>query len=81
MNVKLPQLTKCQQVTATFRIPCCLNKGTYTVTVGIHSEEGLSYDWIDELVVFEVNNSNVRDGLIDMNSRVEININNNLIYK
>jgi lipopolysaccharide transport system ATP-binding protein len=81
MNVKLPQLNKGQQVTATFRIPCCLNKGTYTVTVGIHSEEGLSYDWIDELVVFEVNNSNIRDGIIDMNSSVEININNNLIYK
>ncbi len=81
MNVRLPQLNKDQQVTATFRIPCCLNKGTYTVTVGIHSEEGLSYDWIDELVVFEVNNSNVRDGLIDMNSSVEININNKLIYK
>ena len=81
MNVKLPQLNKCQQVTATFRIPCCLNKGTYTVTVGIHSEEGLSYDWIDELVVFEVSNSNIRDGIIDMNSSVEININNNLIYK
>jgi lipopolysaccharide transport system ATP-binding protein len=81
MNVKLPQLNKGQQVTATFRIPCCLNKGTYTVTVGIHSEEGLSYDWIDELVVFEVNNSNIRDGIIDMNSSVEISINNNLIYK
>jgi len=81
MNIRFPQLNKDQQVTATFRIPCCLNKGTYTVTVGIHSEEGLSYDWIDELVVFEVNNSNIRDGIIDMNSIVEININNNLIYK
>jgi lipopolysaccharide transport system ATP-binding protein len=81
MNIRFPQLNKDQQVTATFRIPCCLNKGTYTVTVGIHSEEGLSYDWIDELVVFEVNNSNIRDGIIDMNSSVEININNDLIYK
>jgi len=81
MNIRFPQLNKDQQVTATFRIPCCLNKGTYTVTVGIHSEEGLSYDWIDELVVFEVSNSNIRDGIIDMNSSVEININNNLIYK
>lgn len=81
MNVRLPQLDKDQQVTAIFRIPCCLNKGTYTVTVGIHSEEGLSYDWIDELVVFEVNNSNIRDGIIDMNSSVEVNINNSLICK
>ena len=81
MNIRLPQLNKDQQVTATFRIPCCLNKGTYTVTAGLHSEEGLSYDWIDELVVFEVNNSKVRDGLIDMNSTIEINFNNKLIYK
>jgi lipopolysaccharide transport system ATP-binding protein len=51
-----------------------MNKGVYTVTVGIHSEEGLSYDWVDELVVFEVNNSIYCDGLIDLQSSVEFTI-------
>jgi lipopolysaccharide transport system ATP-binding protein len=51
-----------------------MNKGVYTVTVGIHSEEGLSYDWVDELVVFEVNNSIYCDGLIDLQSGVKFTI-------
>ncbi|BAZ67920.1 ATPase [Fischerella sp. NIES-4106] len=55
-----------------FQIPCYLNKGVYTFTVGVHSEEGISYDWIDELVVFEVTNSISCDGVVDLNSIIKI---------
>lgn len=72
LSVKLPELSLSQQLTVSFEMPCYLNKGVYTVTVGIHSEEGLSYDWIDELVVFEVNNSIYCDGLIDMKASIDI---------
>ena len=73
-NVVFPKLELNQEVTVIFQMPCHLNRGTYTVTVGIHSEEGLSYDWIDELVVFEVNNSSMCDGLIDMDADVKFKI-------
>ncbi|MGB5962242.1 MAG: ABC transporter ATP-binding protein [Coleofasciculaceae cyanobacterium] len=72
MKIKCPQLEELQQVTAKFQMNCNLNKGVYTVTVGIHSEEGMSYDWVDEMIVFEVINYNICDGLIEMNSRFEI---------
>jgi lipopolysaccharide transport system ATP-binding protein len=75
LNIKLPKLDKFQQLKVCFQIPCYMNKGIYTVTVGIHSEEGLSYDWIDELVVFEVNNSIICDGFIDLKSTVKFNNN------
>ncbi|PMB27992.1 ABC transporter ATP-binding protein [Fischerella thermalis] len=72
MNVKLPKLTAGQKLTVSFQLPCHLNKGVYTLTVGVHSEEGISYDWIDELVVFEVNNTIYCDGIVDLKSTIKI---------
>lgn len=72
MNVKLPKLTAGQKLTVSFQLPCHLNKGVYTLTVGVHSEEGISYDWIDELVVFEVNNTIYCEGIIDLKSTIKI---------
>ncbi|MEH2373938.1 Wzt carbohydrate-binding domain-containing protein, partial [Nostoc sp.] len=69
-KIKLPCLNQQQQLIVSFQVPCYMNKGIYTVTVGIHSEEGLSYDWIDELVVFEVNNRISCDGVVDLNSTI-----------
>lgn len=72
MNIDLPDLKPGQQLSVIFYIPCHLNKGVYTFTVGIHSEEGVSYDWVDELIVFEVINGNLCDGVVDLKSTVEI---------
>jgi len=73
INMKLPKLEQGEQLTASFQLPCFLNKGVYTVTIGIHSEEGMSYDWMDEIMVLEVSNSKVCDGLVDLNARAKIN--------
>ncbi|MEP0802452.1 ABC transporter ATP-binding protein [Funiculus sociatus GB2-A5] len=72
-RVKLTKVNKGEKITARFKMPCYLNRGTYTVTVGIHSEEGLSYDWVDELVVFEVYNIDGCEGIVDMDCSLEIN--------
>ncbi|MCC5646818.1 ABC transporter ATP-binding protein [Nostoc sp. CHAB 5824] len=72
LNLKLPSLENQQQLVVIFEVPCYLNKGVYTVTIGIHSEEGLSYDWIDELLVFEVNNSIFCEGLVDLQSKIKL---------
>jgi lipopolysaccharide transport system ATP-binding protein len=73
MGVQLPKLKQYQQLTASFQIPCYLNKGIYTVTTAIHSEEGMSYDWIDDVIVLEVMNGNSCEGLVDLNSQIRIN--------
>ncbi|MEH2249102.1 ABC transporter ATP-binding protein [Nostoc sp.] len=73
LDIKLPNLENRQQLTVIFQLPCYLNKGVYTVTIGIHSEEGLSYDWLDELLVFEVNNSISCDGFVDLQSHIKLN--------
>jgi lipopolysaccharide transport system ATP-binding protein len=68
LDVKLPEVGEGQQLKLCFQVPCHLNKGVYTVTLGVHSQEGLSYDWIDELIVFEVNNTIDCDGFVDLKS-------------
>jgi lipopolysaccharide transport system ATP-binding protein len=73
MEADLPCLQADEQLTVCFQIPCHLNKGVYTFTVGVHSEEGISYDWIDELVVMEVINNRFCDGIVDLKSGVKIN--------
>ncbi|MBE9079938.1 ABC transporter ATP-binding protein [Romeria aff. gracilis LEGE 07310] len=64
-------LTRGQHLIVSFKVPCHLNRGVYTLTVAAHSEEGLSYDWADELLVFEVFNSGKCDGLIDLQAKTE----------
>lgn len=73
-NCHLPEIEASQQLVVKFKIPCLLNKGVYTVTLGVHSEEGLSYDWVDELIVFEVTNSIRCDGIVDLRASIDIKI-------
>ena len=72
VNSQSIKLDNNQQVTVTFQVPCCFNRGVYTLTVGVHSIEGTSYDWIDELVAFEVINGNSCEGVVDVQSSVNI---------
>jgi lipopolysaccharide transport system ATP-binding protein len=74
LDVKLPEMRERDQLNVCFQVPCHLNKGVYTITVGVHSEEGLSYDWIDEIVVFEVNNSVSCEGIVDLKSDIKFYI-------
>jgi len=73
-NCDLPEIEAHQQLVVKFDVPCSLNKGVYTVTLGVHSEEGLSYDWVDELIVFEVTNSNICDGVVDLRALIDVKI-------
>ena len=75
LNCTLPQLDREQKLTVKFKLPCNLHKGIYTVTVGVHSQEGLSYDWIDDLVLFEVINGSHCEGIVDLQADVQIQAN------
>ncbi len=73
-DCRLPEIESKQQLVVKFNIPCSLNKGVYTVTLGVHSEEGLSYDWVDEVIVFEVTNSTRCDGIVDLRASIDVKV-------
>ncbi|WP_017302677.1 ABC transporter ATP-binding protein [Spirulina subsalsa] len=68
----IPRLEKHQALTVAFEVPCYLNKGLYSISIGIHSSEGISYDWIDDLVLLEVINTNLCDGLVDLDANLNL---------
>lgn len=71
-DFKLPQLSTGQQIIVDFKLPCYFNKGVYTITAGIHSEEGISYDWMDDVIVFEVTNGTLCEGIVDLDTQISI---------
>ncbi len=72
LTKKLLNLQSQESLEIEFTFPCHINRGSYTLTVGVHSEEGLSYDWVDEMIVFEVENDRKCDGLVDLDAQVSI---------
>lgn len=72
MDFKLPQLSTGQRIIVDFKLPCYFNKGVYTITAGIHSEEGISYDWMDDVIVFEVTNGTLCEGIVDLDTQISI---------
>lgn len=72
LTKKLLSLQSQESLEIEFTFPCHINRGSYTLTVGVHSEEGLSYDWVDEMIVFEVENDRKCDGLVDLDAQVSI---------
>lgn len=55
-----------------FKFVCPLNQGIYNLTIAAQSEEGISYDWIEEVIVLEFFNSKVCDGLLDLEASAAI---------
>ncbi|MBD2577184.1 ABC transporter ATP-binding protein [Oscillatoria sp. FACHB-1406] len=72
LGMTIPCLTQQETMVVTFEMPCFLNKGLYSVSIGLHSSEGISYDWLDDLVLLEVINPTQCDGLIDLDARASI---------
>lgn len=75
LTKKLLNLQAQESMEINFTFPCQINRGSYTLTVGVHSEEGLSYDWVDEMIVFEVENDRKCDGMVDLDAQVSIESN------
>ena len=75
------KIQKDQNSTVIFNLPCPLNKGIYTITIGLHSEEDVSYEWIDDLIVFEVINSRHCDGIVDLEAKVQLDDSAKIVQK
>lgn len=57
-----------------FRIPCWLTRQEYTITVAIQNEDGTSQDWRDDILSFQVVDSEARAGLVQMPVKIEVDV-------
>jgi ABC-type polysaccharide/polyol phosphate transport system ATPase subunit len=57
-----------QVIEVTFGFDCWLAPDTYSVTVAAHSNEGVSFDWVDGLLFFRVMSSVPMEGVANLNA-------------
>lgn len=55
-------------VEVTFAFDCWLAPDTYSVTVAVHSNEGVSFDWVDGLLFFRVMSAVAMEGVANLNA-------------
>ncbi|MGI8917064.1 MAG: ABC transporter ATP-binding protein [Pyrinomonadaceae bacterium] len=51
-----------------FPFDCWLASDSYSVTVAVHSREGVSYDWLDGVLLFQVVSQVPMDGVANLNA-------------
>jgi ABC-type polysaccharide/polyol phosphate transport system ATPase subunit len=51
-----------------FEFECWLGTDLYSVSFAVHSEEGISYDWMDGVVFFRVASSSPVEGIANLNA-------------
>ncbi len=55
-------------VEISFPFDCWLASDSYSVTVAVHSREGVSYDWLDGVLLFQVVSQVPMDGVANLNA-------------
>lgn len=55
-------------VEISFPFDCWLASDSYSVTVAVHSREGVSYDWLDGVLLFQVVSQVPMDGVTNLNA-------------
>jgi lipopolysaccharide transport system ATP-binding protein len=54
-----------------FRIECWLTPQQYTLTAATQNSDGSSYDWLDDVIVFDVVDTRVAAGVANLRAKVE----------
>ena len=69
-QVHLGKVEAGEVVEVTFAFDCWLGTDAYSVSFAVHSEEGISYDWIDGVLFFSVACAPPVEGVANLNASV-----------
>ena len=67
-QLRLGKTRRGEIVEISFPFECWLAPDSYSVTVAVHSREGVSYDWLDGVLLFQVVSQNPMDGVANLNA-------------
>jgi lipopolysaccharide transport system ATP-binding protein len=59
------------EVTVEFQFDCWLTPQEYTMTVAFQDADGTSFDWLDDVVSFEVVSSRIAAGVVDLQASIQ----------
>ena len=71
-QVRIGKTHRGEIVEISFPFECWLAPDSYSVTVAVHSREGVSYDWLDGVLLFQVVSQVPMDGVANLNALVTI---------
>ena len=60
------------ELEAAFRFNCRLAPGQFSITIAVHSPDGISYDWIDGALFFRVVSRDEMDGIVNLDAEVSL---------
>ena len=55
-----------------FAFNCWLGPDSYSITVAVHSADGVSFDWLDGTVFFRVTSASLHDGIANLNASATV---------
>jgi lipopolysaccharide transport system ATP-binding protein len=59
------------QLTVEFRFDCWLTPQQYTLTAALQDAQGASFDWLDDVVSFEVVSDRIAAGVVNLQASIE----------
>jgi lipopolysaccharide transport system ATP-binding protein len=69
-GIKLGDVRRGESLEVIFAFDCWLAPDSFSLTVAVHSSEGVSFDWIDGVGFFRVVNAVPIEGVVNLNAQV-----------
>jgi lipopolysaccharide transport system ATP-binding protein len=67
-QIDLGLLRRGEMVEAVFAFDCWLGLDQFTVSLAVHSRDGVSYDWLDGVLFFRVTSPVLVEGIANLNA-------------
>jgi lipopolysaccharide transport system ATP-binding protein len=67
-QVDLGALRRGDSVEVSFAFNCWLARGQFSVSLAVHSRDGVSYDWLDGVLFFQVTTPTLIEGVANLNA-------------
>ena len=69
-QVNLGPVQSGESVEVSFNFNCWLAPDSYSLTIGVHSLDGISFDWLDGALFFHVLSASTMEGVTNLNATV-----------
>jgi lipopolysaccharide transport system ATP-binding protein len=67
-QIDFGRVARGETVEVTFAFDCWLGIDQYSVSLAVHSREGVSYDWLDGVLFFRVTSATLVEGVANLNA-------------
>lgn len=71
-KLKLGRVKRGEIVEVSFAFNCSLGTDLYSVSFAVHSEDGISYDWLDGVLFFRVTSACPIEGIANLNATASV---------